>query len=49
MVKTQKENLMNPRPGLLHELWREDHPSLRYRPWEQGEPLRYGSLFTARR
>ena len=57
MVKTQKENLVNPRPGLLHDLWRGDHPSLSdriefcntYRPWEAGEPLRYGSLFTARR
>lgn len=49
-VKLQAENLGNPRPGLLYKLWRSDHPPLgeridfcnEYRPWEQGEPLKYG-------
>lgn len=51
-VKLQKENLANPRPGLLYKLWRSDHPPLgervdfcnSYRPWEQGQPLKYGHL-----
>lgn len=49
-VKLQQENLGNPRPGLLYKLWRADHPPLgeridfcnEYRPWETGQPLRYG-------
>jgi STE24 endopeptidase len=49
-VKLQQENLSNPRPGLLYKLWRADHPPLgeridfcnEYRPWETGQPLRYG-------
>ncbi len=49
-VKLQQENLSNPRPGLLYKLWRADHPPLGeridfcngYRPWETGQPLRYG-------
>ena len=49
-VKLQKENLSNPRPGLLYKLWRSDHPPLgeridfcnEYRPWETGQPLKYG-------
>jgi Zn-dependent protease with chaperone function len=49
-VKLQEENLSNPRPGLLYKLWRSSHPPLgeridfcnEYRPWEKGEPLRYG-------
>ncbi|MEA2602111.1 MAG: endopeptidase [Acidobacteriota bacterium] len=49
-VKLQAENLSNPRPGLLYKLWRSDHPPLgeridfcnEYRPWEKGEPLKYG-------
>jgi len=52
-VKLQQENLGNPRPGLLYKLWRASHPLLgeridfcnAYRPWENGEPLRYGHLF----
>jgi Zn-dependent protease with chaperone function len=52
-VRLQSENLGNPRPGPLYTLWRASHPSLGeriefandYRPWEQGEPLRYGALF----
>lgn len=49
-VKLQGENLGNPYPGPLYKLWRASHPPLgeridfcnRYRPWETGEPLRYG-------
>ena len=52
-VRLQRENLANPRPGMLFMLWRASHPSLgqriefanEYQPWEHGEPLRYGSLF----
>ena len=51
-VRLQAENLSNPRPGLLYKLWRSDHPPLgeridfcnEYRPWERGEPLKYGDL-----
>jgi len=53
-VKLQQENLSNPRPGLLYKLWRSCHPPIgeridfcnSYRPWERGEPLRYGDLFS---
>jgi STE24 endopeptidase len=49
-VKLQQENLAMPRPGLLAKLFRYDHPPLgeridfcnEYRPWEKGEPLKYG-------
>jgi len=52
-VKLQQENLGNPRPGLLFKLWRASHPLLgeridfcnAYRPWEQGQPLKYDHLF----
>ncbi|HLJ94952.1 MAG TPA: M48 family metallopeptidase [Gemmataceae bacterium] len=52
-VRLQAENLGVPRPGFLYCLWRCSHPSLgervdfcnAYRPWEKGEPLKYGSLF----
>jgi Zn-dependent protease with chaperone function len=52
-VKLQKENLDNPRPGVLFKLWRSSHPPLgnriefcnAYRPWERGEGLRYGDRF----
>ncbi len=52
-VSLQRENLSNPRPGPLYTLFRASHPSLAeriefakdYRPWERGEPLRYGNLF----
>jgi Zn-dependent protease with chaperone function len=52
-VALQNENLSNPRPGMLFTLLRASHPSLAeriefandYRPWDQGQPLRYGSLF----
>lgn len=51
-VRLQQENLANPRPGPLFMLWRASHPSLGqriefandYRPWDRGEPLRYGKL-----
>jgi len=49
-VKLQKENLSNPRPGLLYKLWRSTHPPLgeridfcnEYKPWTEGKALRYG-------
>ncbi|HEY2295398.1 MAG TPA: M48 family metallopeptidase [Thermoanaerobaculia bacterium] len=49
-VKLQQENLSNPRPGLFIKMMRSDHPPLgeridfcnEYRPWETGQPLRYG-------
>ncbi|HEU5305013.1 MAG TPA: M48 family metallopeptidase [Gemmatimonadales bacterium] len=52
-VRLQQENLTVPRPGPLYMVWRGSHPSLgervdfanRYRPWEQGEALRYGHHF----
>jgi Zn-dependent protease with chaperone function len=52
-VKLQEDALANPRPGLLHELWRESHPTLgdridfvnQYHPWRDGQPLVYGDLF----
>ncbi len=54
-VKLLKENLDNPRPGPLFKLWRSSHPPLgeridfcnAYRPWERGEPLRYGDRFAS--
>jgi Zn-dependent protease with chaperone function len=56
-VALQKENLGMPRSHWFFELWRGSHPSLgdridfcdEYRPWETGEPLRYGYLFRSRR
>ena len=52
-VKLQKENLSVPRPGMLYQLWRADHPVLgdrvdfanSYKPWEKGEPFTYGQYF----
>jgi Zn-dependent protease with chaperone function len=52
-VKLQEENLTVPRPGPVYTFWRASHPSLadrvnfanHYRPWETGQPLRYGRLF----
>ncbi len=54
-VKLQQENLSNPRPGLLYKLWRSDHPPLGeridfcndYKPWAEGQPLRYGDKMRA--
>ena len=55
-VKLQEENLAVPRPGWLYKFWRSSHPSLgdridfcnNYRPWEEGETLKYESLFRKR-
>jgi len=52
-VKLQQSNLSHPRPGPLFVWWRGSHPPLgaridfanAYRPWENGEPLRYGARF----
>ncbi len=53
-VKIQQDALMVPRPSLLTTLWRSSHPTYaqviefcnEYRPWEKGEKLTYGHLFT---
>ncbi|HEU4648777.1 MAG TPA: M48 family metallopeptidase [Gemmatimonadales bacterium] len=55
-VKLQQNNLGIPFPGRLYTLWRASHPSLgeriefsnNYRPWETGQPLKYGNRFSAR-
>ncbi len=52
-VKLQTENLGVPRPHWLVKIWRASHPTLgeridfcnQYRPWEKGEPLKFGGLF----
>ncbi len=52
-VKLQRENLAIPRPGPIYILWRASHPPIgeridfcnEYRPWETGQPLKYGSYF----
>jgi Zn-dependent protease with chaperone function len=52
-VKLQEDNLSVPYPGWLTKVWRSTHPPIgeriefcnTYRPWESGEPLRYGSYF----
>jgi len=52
-VKLQRENLAVPYPGTLYKLWRASHPVLgeriefcnEYRPWETGQPLKYGDKF----
>ncbi|HEX5083956.1 MAG TPA: M48 family metallopeptidase, partial [Blastocatellia bacterium] len=52
-VKLQQENLAVPRPNIIIKLWEASHPPLgeridfsnEYRPWEKGEPLKYGNLF----
>jgi STE24 endopeptidase len=52
-VRLQQENLSVPRPGRVFTFWRASHPSLgdrvdfadAYRPWQSGQPLRYGHLF----
>ncbi|HEX5386550.1 MAG TPA: M48 family metallopeptidase [Gemmatimonadales bacterium] len=55
-VKLDKENLGVPYDGLIDLLWRDGHPSdaeriefaNTYRPWETGQPLKYGDRFRAR-
>jgi STE24 endopeptidase len=52
-VKLQEDNLSVPYPGWLSTFWRSTHPPIgeriefcnSYRPWETGQPLRYGHLF----
>lgn len=52
-VKLQTENLSVPRPHWLVKFSQASHPPLGeridfcngYRPWEKGEPLKYGPLF----
>ena len=52
-VALQRQNLANPRPGLLYEIFRASHPPIgervdfinRYRPWEHGEPGKYADCF----
>ncbi|MBV9125765.1 MAG: M48 family metallopeptidase [Planctomycetes bacterium] len=52
-VKFQTDDLGNPWPGPLYVWWRASHPPLGeridfcndYHPWEDGQPLRYGSYF----
>jgi Zn-dependent protease with chaperone function len=49
-VALQQQNLANPRPGWLYTVFRASHPPIGervdfingYRPWERGEPARYG-------
>jgi len=55
-VKLQEDNLAVPYPGWLSTVWRSSHPPIgeridfcnAYRPWETGQPLRYGHLFRDR-
>ena len=52
-VKLQQDALANPRPGLLHKIFRESHPPLgeridfanEYHPWTTGQSLEYGDKF----
>jgi STE24 endopeptidase len=52
-IQLQQSNLSIPRPGQWYKLLRSSHPPLgeridfcnRYRPWDLGEPVRYGRLF----
>ncbi len=52
-AELQEQNLAMPRPGRLYVLFRASHPPLgsridfanTYRPWEAGEPGRYGDRF----
>ena len=52
-VKLQQENLAVPYPGPIYTFFQESHPSLghrvefanEYRPWETGQPLKYGDKF----
>ncbi|WP_435007650.1 M48 family metallopeptidase [Tundrisphaera lichenicola] len=52
-AKLQRDNLSIPYPDAFSKFWRSSHPPIGeriefcndYRPWETGEPLRYGGLF----
>ncbi len=52
-AKLQQQNLAVPYPGTVYKLWRSSHPPLgeriefanEYRPWETGQPLKYGEKF----
>lgn len=52
-VKLQTENLAVPFHGTLYKLWNDSHPPIgeriefanTYRPWAQGQPLKYGDKF----
>jgi STE24 endopeptidase len=52
-VALQQQNLAVPRPGWLFKVFRASHPPIGervdfingYRPWEHGQPERYGGLF----
>lgn len=52
-AKLQVDNLAIPYPGPLYVFWRSTHPPIgeriefcnTYRPWQVGQPLRYGHLF----
>jgi len=56
-VTLYSENLAYPDPGWLMTVLRSSHPSIAkrvefcntYRPWQTGEPLRYGHLFKRKR
>ncbi len=48
-VKLHNQSLAMPEPGYIYMLWNYDHPTYKsrvdfandYRPWENGEPLKY--------
>jgi Zn-dependent protease with chaperone function len=52
-AKLQSENLAVPYHGTLYKLWHDSHPPLgeridfanRYKPWAQGQPLKYADRF----
>lgn len=52
-VTLASDNLVYPRPGLVHTIWRASHPPLadriefcnNYAPWRTGQPLRYADRF----
>lgn len=52
-AKFVTNDLDNPRPNLLVKLWKKSHPATgeridfanEYRPWENGQPLKYNHLF----
>ncbi|HSX04361.1 MAG TPA: M48 family metallopeptidase [Rhabdochlamydiaceae bacterium] len=52
-VILQRENLANPRPGIIYKIWRCSHPPIAervdfcnsYCPWKEGKPLKYEKYF----